>query len=137
MTLLNQTEINKHRILTASDASKSEVTGLDLTQVSQGNTINITVTAKDSSGNSIASGGEKFIVKISNACTKYNQYYCAPSGSTKPLSSNINDVMTDHNNGTYTYSYPVPNTRKNCLNLNYSWLNFSADLLADSRKSLS
>ena len=67
------------------------------------------VTAKDSSGNAITTGGEKFAVKISNTCTKVNDYYCSPSGNVGPLSSNINGIMTD-NNGTYTYSYILSTT---------------------------
>ena len=93
------------------------VSGLIYTKTFLGDTLEITVTAKDSYGNYVTTGGDIFTVKISNVCTKYNQYYCAPSGSTTSLSSNVNDVMTDHNNGTYSYSYPVPNSRKNCFTL--------------------
>ena len=71
--------------------------------------------AKDSSGIEATAGGETFIVKISNTCTIYNQYYWAPNGARTPLSSNVNDIMTDNNDGTYTYSYKVPNSRKNYL----------------------
>ena len=68
------------------------------------------VTVKDSTGNAITTGGEKFAVKISNTCVKFNDYYCSPSGNVGPLSSNINGIMTDHNNGTYTYSYILSTT---------------------------
>ena len=98
---------SNHRSLTDANAANSIVTGLENSSMFTGDTINITVTAKDSNGNLAASGGDIFTVKISNLWTKYNDYYCKPSGATDPLSANVNDVMTDHNNGTYTYSYTL------------------------------
>ena len=78
--------------------------GLNPTNVFSGAPLVITVTAKDSTGNLITTGGEFFTVKISNLWTKNNNYFWVSNGATTPLSSNINGVMTDHNNGTYTYS---------------------------------
>ena len=75
---------------------------MNKTKIHQSNTLNISVIAKDSAGKSVSSGGEIFIIKISNTCTKYNKYYCAPNGTGTTLSSNVNDVMKDNKNGTYT-----------------------------------
>ena len=103
--LMNQKSINiQKRSLTTASAVNSIVAGVSSTNVYSGSSLSITVTAKDSSGNSINAGGEIFIVKISNLWTKYNNYYWNPSGATSPLSSNINDVMTDNSDGTFPYS---------------------------------
>ena len=104
-----QTQRNNsnHRSLTGASAANSIVTGLENSSMFTGDTINITVTAKDLSGNFVTTGGDIFTVKISNLWTKYNAYYCEPSGASGPLSANVNEVMIDHNNGTYTYSYTL------------------------------
>ena len=96
---------SNHRSLTSASAANSLVTGLENSSMYSGDSINITVTAKDSSGNFVTTGGEIFTVKISNLWNKYNTYYCWPSGATGPLSANVNSVMTDHNNGTYKIMY--------------------------------
>ena len=90
-----------HRSLSVASAVNSVVAGLGSSSMFTGDILSITVTAKDSSGNLLTTGGDIFTVKISNKCTKYNAYYCEPTGATSPLSANINDVMIDHNNGTY------------------------------------
>ena len=89
------------RSLTGASAANSIVTGLENSSLYTGDTISITVTAKDLSGNFVTTGGDIFTVKISNLWTKYNDYYCKPNTVTGPLFANVNDVMTDHNNGTH------------------------------------
>ena len=104
-----------HRSLSAASAVNSVVAGLGSSSMFTGDTLSITVTAKDSSGNLLTTGGDIFTVKISNLCTIYNAYYCKPTGATSPLSANVNDVMIDHNNGTYTYSYTLSVVGKPCI----------------------
>ena len=98
----NQINNQSHRsmVMASTSAVNSIVTGLENSSMYTGDIIKITVTAKDSSGNFVTTGGDIFTVKISNLWTKYNAYYCWPNGATGPLSANVNDVMADHNNGT-------------------------------------
>ena len=92
------------RSLTNADAGNSIVSGLESSNVYSVTPFTITVTTKDPKGNLITTGGEIFTVKISNLWTKYNSNYWTPNGKTSPLSSNINGVMTDNNDGSYTYT---------------------------------
>ena len=87
--------------------SNSIVSGSGIASFHAGTTVSIIVRAKDTYGNYITTGGDKFIVKISNPWTKYNSFYWKLTGSSGALSSNINAVMTDYNNGTYSYNYSV------------------------------
>ena len=100
----------KHRLLSISaSAQTSIVSGSGIANIAIGTTVNIIVTAYDLNSNQVLTGGDAFIVKISNLWTKYNEYYWSPNGIPGPLSTNINDIMTDHNNGTYSYSYSISN----------------------------
>ena len=81
------------------------MSGSGIQNIATGLTGQITVTAKDSSGNTITTGGELFMIRISNTWTLTNSHYCSPTGATAPLSSFISDMMTDNNNGIYSYSY--------------------------------
>ena len=66
------------------------------------------MTAKDSFGASINTGGEVIYVEITNACTKGVNFVCVPdTGAYTVLSSSISAKMTDNSNGTYTYNYQV------------------------------
>ena len=99
---------NIHRELSGASASNSVPSGNGVTTFAAGTPAVITVTAKNSGGGTISSGGDIFAVKISNPCSIIDTYYCDPGSG--PLSSSINGVMTDHNNGTYTYTYTVGST---------------------------
>ena len=101
--------------MTSANAANSIVSGTGIYDFYSGSTVTVSVTAKDSYGNLITNGGEVFSVKISNLWTKVNDYLCEINGSSSTLASSINEVMTDHNNGTYTYSYTINNTG-NCEN---------------------
>ena len=103
---------HNQRSLTAASALQSVVSGTGIANFTPGSTLEVIVTAKDSNGNDITTGGELFLVIVSNIWTKYNQYYCQPSWGTGPLSTNIEGIMTDYNNGTYSYSYTVSNSGK-------------------------
>lgn len=73
----------------------------------------VIVTAKDSSGNALTTGGDTFFVMITNQCTKENTYIClVNSGAANTLSAPIQGVMTDHTNGTYSYTYTLTVTGK-------------------------
>ena len=101
----NSRNINTRRSLVAASAANSVVSGTGISNIASGVTGTVTVTAKDSLGNTITTGGEIFMIKISNICSKANSHYWAPSGATTPLASNINDIMADNGDGTYSYSY--------------------------------
>ena len=124
-----------HRSLAASPAY-SEVGGLGSLQIIKGDPINITVKAKDSAGNYIFTGGELFMIKISNLWTKKNDHYCSPDGNSSPLTSNVNDIMVDHNDGNYTYSYTAPFTSKICLLKLFSWINICSDIFTNTKQCL-
>ena len=96
--------------MTAASAANSVISGTGIYDNVSGKTVNVTVTAKSSSGASINTGGELFVVRISNNWLKYNEHYWQPSGNSNTLSSNVIEPMIDHNNGTYSYSYSVSTT---------------------------
>ena len=95
-----------HRSLVAASASNSVVSGTGVTTFAKQTMSVVTVTAKDSSGNTITTGGEKFLLKVSNVWTKKNNYYWEV-GTSFLFSPNIYILMTDNNDGTYTASYTV------------------------------
>ena len=101
----------KHRILLSADASHSVVSGSISPSLIAGTSATITVQANDANGN-LTSGGDKYIIKISNRWTKINSYYCSLNSASIPLTSNINGMMTDQNNGYYNYNFNVPNKSK-------------------------
>ena len=103
-------EIAHRRSLIAASAANSVVSGSGIFDIASGTTVTVTVTAKDSSGAPINTGGELFVVRVSNTWSKYNEHYWKPSGNSNTLSSNVVEPMTDHNNGTYSYSYSVSST---------------------------
>ena len=63
------------------------------------------MTAKDSSGANINTGGEVIYVEISNSCTKGVNFAWVPDSGTK-ISTRAQ--MADNSDGTYTYNYQVP-----------------------------
>lgn len=66
------------------------------------------MTAKDSFGNNIGSGGDSLVVEIHNECVLDSGFYCTEvSGARQILSSPIVSSMTDNGDGTYDYSYYV------------------------------
>ena len=69
-------------------------------------TYEVIVTVNDSSGVVVANPSEIFSVKVSNQWDQDTQYYWTP-GAGGPLSSNINGIMNNNNDGTYSFSYKV------------------------------
>ena len=69
-----------------------------------GNTHTITVTAKDTSGNRINTGGETINLKVTSECTPSCLGCTAVAGSTFALTNPIDVTMTDNGDGTYTYN---------------------------------
>ena len=113
---------------------KSEVSGTGIIDFAAGTTT-VIVKAKDSSGNTISTGGEILMLKVSNLCNKVNDYYWSPNGVSGPLSIKINELMTDHNNGTYSASFTAPTTRKFLIQI-YSWTSIGSGLFAHIPKGL-
>ena len=73
----------------------------------------ITVTAKDSSGTNIGTGGDLFYVQITNEWTKTSDFaWTVVTGADNTLSSSIFALMTDNYDGTYTYQYTLTNEGK-------------------------
>ena len=101
----------KHRILAPADASHSVVLSSISPSLIAGTSATITVQANDANG-VLTSGGDTYIIKISNRWTKINNYYCSLNSGSIPLTSNINGVMTDQSNGLYNYNLNVPYNRK-------------------------
>ena len=91
----------------------STISGTGIQTFKVGSTVTVTVTSKDSSGNLIGVGGDIWLIKITNECTKANDYeWAIVSSAATTLSSSISGVMSDKGDGTYTYSYTVTNTGK-------------------------
>ena len=67
-----------------ASAQTTIISGSGIANIAIGITVNIIVTAYDLNSNQVLTGGDVFIVKISNLWTKYNEYYCSPSGSPGP-----------------------------------------------------
>ena len=89
----------------------SSVSGTGIQTLSKLVPRTVNVTAKDASGNLIGSGGDVWIVRVSNECTKANDYYCSTvSGAASVLSGSFSGVMTDNGDGTYSYTYTISTT---------------------------
>ena len=78
----------------ATSYSMSTITGTGLQSFAAGTAATITVISKDASGNLIGTGGDKWLVKITNEWTKVNDYTCiGVSGAQNTLSSPISGMM--------------------------------------------
>ena len=103
----DQKDFITHRNLVGvMDASKSTVSGIsENLPFIKGNSYTFTVTAKDSSGLNVESGGEEVYVKVTNHCTRDSLMTCNDVGSSASvLSQEIVARMTDVGDGTYTYT---------------------------------
>ena len=118
-------------ITPVTSASNSVVSGTGITDFYSDTTVTIFVTVKNAFGTLMTSGGDTFIVKISNLWTQINSNLCEVNGNSNTLASSINGVMTDLNNGNYTYSYTVPNAGKFKLNAYFFRICICASLLVD------
>jgi cysteine-rich repeat protein len=64
----------------------------------------VTVTAKDAGGTDIGTGGDLFYVQITNRWTKTSNFECTVNGGAdNTIVTAITALMTDNNDGTYTY----------------------------------
>ena len=81
------------------------LTHLGTTTFETNTQVTITVTAKDSFGANINTGGEVIYAEISNSCTKGANFACVLDSGTK-ISTRAQ--MKDNSDGTYTYNYQVP-----------------------------
>ena len=129
--------MKNRRFLTAADASQSVVSGPGIANVAVGTNNTVIVTAKSSSGSAISTGGDIFTFRITNRWTKYNQYYCKPTGDSGPISANLIGLFGDLNNGNYSIYYYIGSTGK----LNISKINCRCNIISSlsswTRKSLS
>ena len=68
----------------------------------------ITVTAKDASGNNIGHGGDIFFIEITNKwILDIGNNWVSTTGTKQVLSSPIYDKFSDNGDGTYSYTYTV------------------------------
>ena len=103
-----QIPINKRNSVGAFSATQSTVTGTGVSAIIAFQTYTVIVTAKDSTGTNIGTGGEKIWIKLEDECDKTTTFqWVATTGSTHALSSMIWTQMTDNSDGTYSYSYSV------------------------------
>ena len=123
------------RVLISMDPTKSVINWKGFPDIAEGTTVTVIVTAKDTSGILISTGGENLMLKVSNICNKVNDYYWSPSDLLNLISININVLMTDNNDGTYSASFTAPTTRKFLIQI-YSWTSISSGLFAHIPKSL-
>ena len=97
----------------ATSASMSTISGNGLQSIAAGTVGTINVTSRDSSGNLIGTGGDIWIVMITNEWTKENDYtWVGVTGAANTLTTAISGIMTDKGDGTYTYSYTISTTGK-------------------------
>ena len=130
-------KMKNRRFLTAADASQSVVSGPGITNVAAGTNNTVTVTAKSSGGGAISTGGDIFTFRITNRWTKYNQYYCKPTGASGPISQFMIGSFLDLNNGNYSIKYLIENTGKLNISKINCRCNISSSLSSWARKSLS
>ena len=90
----------------AMDATMSTISGVtENMPFTKGSSYTFTVTAKDSAGLDVGSGGEKVYVKVTDHCTRNTLMTCDDVGSSASvLSQEIVALMTDVGDGTYTYT---------------------------------
>ena len=72
-------------------------------------TYTATLTAKDSAGNNVGTGGELVYIFITNECTISGNVCNIVGGATATLSTPITGDMTDNGDGTYSYSFTLEN----------------------------
>lgn len=90
------------------DPTQSDITGTGVQNLQAFDTVTVTVTAKDSSGNLIGTGGSILTIEVHNECTLDIDLVCTEViGATQVLASPIVANMTDNSDGTYDYSYSV------------------------------
>ena len=94
--------------------------------------VTVTVVAKDSSGNSITTGGETFVLRVTSKCVAESIHLC--SNSYNSPSQYIDKIMTDNNDGTYTYSYSMVFAGKDFANIQIYRQLFSTSIINDSRR---
>ena len=88
------------------DATQSTISGVtENLPFIKGDTHTFVVTAKDSTGVDVGSGGEEVYIKVTDHCTRNTLMSCDDVlSSPSVLSSEIVALMTDVGDGTYTYT---------------------------------
>lgn len=99
----------KRSLLGSLDPAKSEVTGLGVTSPLLVSTnYDILVTARDSLGARITTGGERVFISITDHCTRTAKMTCSRvAASPSVLASPVHAQMTDNGDGTYSYSVNI------------------------------
>lgn len=94
------------------DPTRSEVTGLGVTSPLLVSTnYNILVTARDSAGTRITTGGERVFVSITDHCTRGSKMTCSRvAASPSVLAAPVHAQMADNGDGTYSYSVNIGST---------------------------
>ena len=101
-------ETATRRILTSTSPTQSTVSGSGITSIEPFKNYTVTVTAKNSGGTLVGTGGDSFYVRISNECTKTTQVdWTVISGAANTMSSPFEALMTYNGDGTYTYNYTL------------------------------
>ena len=92
---------SNYRSLTAMHTTDSFIIGLQNVSVSRGDTINITITSRDTNGDLLKFDGVIFEMKISDSCLKSNIDNCTSEETEYHHSVSTENVMIDNNNRTY------------------------------------
>ena len=113
-------------------ATNSVVSGTGIQNQLLRENVTVTVTAKDSSGNFINTGGETFVVRVTSKCVAESIHLC--SNSYYSPYQYIDGIMTDNNDGTYAYSYSMIYIGKEFANIQIYRQLFSSSIINDSRR---
>jgi hypothetical protein len=98
----------QRNLQTATNSSMSTITGDGVVSHRPFSTHIVTAIAKDSNGDEVYTGGDPFYIIIQNeGAFDDNFNFNEVPGATNTISSTIFEKMTDHGNGTYSYSYSV------------------------------
>ena len=108
LSILFITVAYSHRDMQVNaDASQSTISGTGAANFEVNETVTITIQAVYANGTNKLTGGDIFVVKITNECEKNSdEFECyAVTGQLTVLATDLYATMTDNGNGTYSYDY--------------------------------
>lgn len=96
----------RRTLLSSASPSLSAISGTGIANFVSSTSVSVTVTAKNSGGTNLGTGGDIFWITVSDKCSKTSNFVCTQVGG-DTLSSDLSAIMTDNGDGTYSYTYTV------------------------------